>query len=132
MVSSLTFIIPACLACIYRQPVFAIVSFLTTMVSLNYWRDPVPGIRKTADFIVAKLSFFVYFYFAIIKIQWNIFCLCLCLCIFLLLVSFYLSCSFSQKKMKFPHLFLWVYFHFVFHMFVTCGQCMIVILYLYN
>jgi hypothetical protein len=127
--SSITFLIPAVLASVYYQPFFAVVSVITSIVSVNYWRNPVPGIRKTTDLVVAKLSFSLYFSALVVKLQWNsLYCLCLCTNTTLLVLCYALSCWLFDLSP--PQNKNWVYFHFCFHLLVTINQCMVIVLYL--
>jgi hypothetical protein len=39
----------------------AFVAGLTSIVSANFWRNPVPGIRRDIDLVYSKLSFLIFF-----------------------------------------------------------------------
>jgi hypothetical protein len=137
-VSSCLFLIPAILAWHLYQPFFAILSLITSLISINYWRNPVPGIRKNADLIFAKISFAFYFRAMMSKIHFTYIFGLLCVSTCLLVTCYMLSCYFSQKKTRTPSQFQshlntsscvsWVYFHFVFHLLVTCNQCIIILI----
>jgi hypothetical protein len=63
MLSSCLFLFPAMYALIICKMYFyAIVSIITSLVSINYWRHADYGrISRTVDLIVAKVSFAIYF-----------------------------------------------------------------------
>lgn len=61
VLSSATFCIPAVLT-FFRTPWlwWLMVSYTTTsIVSINYWRDPMPGARRNADIYTAHSSFVI-------------------------------------------------------------------------
>jgi hypothetical protein len=44
-----------------RKRFMAVVNGCTSLVSMNYWRKPVKGVRQTMDFTLAKTNFVLHF-----------------------------------------------------------------------
>lgn len=121
MISSCFFLIPGIYACKVSSYLYFLVSFITTAVSINYWRDAVEGHRRTADLVTAKVSFSIYFISG---------CLCVrdlhllmigipgCCCIVL--------CYLMSNRYWDLDSPLWVYFHMAFHLFVALEQYLII------
>lgn len=65
VLSSAGFSIPACYAFYKKQYTFAILSFVTSCVSIAFWIHPVDGFRRDLDLIMSKVSFSIYFVSAI-------------------------------------------------------------------
>lgn len=61
MTTSGLFIVPALLGIYKKEYFLSSVSFITTIASFNYWRDPIPGTRKNIDLIVSKSAGLIYF-----------------------------------------------------------------------
>lgn len=59
VLSSTWFVVPG-VAALFRRPCrwwFTLVFVGAALVSVNYWRDPVPGPRRNADLYTAKAAF---------------------------------------------------------------------------
>ena len=114
IVSSCFFLIPGCYAFNNSLHFYGIVSFVTTAISINYWRHAVEGWRRTADLWTAKISFAVYFVTGccfLRDLQVLAFGIPGCV---LILVCYYLSSQHWEKDS-----WMWVYFHMLFHLFVA-------------
>lgn len=48
---------------------YTAVSTITSIVAVNYWRHAIKGYRRTADLIIAKLSFTVYFVIGLMYVR---------------------------------------------------------------
>mmetsp|Transcript_16175 Transcript_16175/g.15523 ORF Transcript_16175/g.15523 Transcript_16175/m.15523 type:complete len:191 (+) Transcript_16175:355-927(+) len=120
VLSSCFFLIPACYALCNGFYIHFVISVITSLVSINYWRCAVPGWRASLDFFVAKLSFVIYFITGFLNIKdtatlviaWPV-----CGCI----VLFY---SFSNKMWD-KDCFTWVFYHMSFHLFVAIEQIVV-------
>ena len=103
VVTSALFMIPT-----YRKrkknKLLAAADLTTSLVSMNYWRNPQPGIRRTTDFAVAKGNFALHHIVAKPK---NIY--------FDLLI---VPCWYMSKRNG-EH---WVKWHGLFHLAVTAGM----------
>jgi hypothetical protein len=114
VVSSCFFLAPGIYAFSNSLYPYGILSFITTVISVNHWRNPIMGLRRTADLITAKVSFAIYFVsgcFFVRDIQllgWGI-PGCAGIILF-----YFLSNKFSSS-----HPNIWVYFHMLFHLFVA-------------
>lgn len=124
LISSCFFLVPAFYAAFHRQRIYAVLSFLTVIFSLNYWRKGcISGFRRNCDIFMARLSGLTYmisglfflFYSTRISIT-VVFLLDL-----ILLVSFYImSChSFHKKKQN------WYIYHVFFHFFASFGKLVV-------
>jgi hypothetical protein len=106
VVTSALFMIPA-----FRKrkknKILAVADFTTSIVSMNYWRNPVPGFRRSLDFAVAKSNFVIHHIVA----RPNNIPLDL-----LIVPCWYMS---KQKGKN------WVTWHAMFHVAVTAGMCFV-------
>jgi hypothetical protein len=121
MVSSCFFLIPGGYGFANNLMFFGFVSFVTTAVSINFWRYAIDGPRRTADLITAKASFVIYFISGCIFVRNTIILIVAipgCLGIFLF---YYLSNLYWNKDSP-----TWVYFHMLFHLFVAFEQFLVV------
>jgi hypothetical protein len=57
VISSHFFLVPAYIAYKNSYYGYATISLITTIVSVNFWRNPIPGFRRNLDLVVAKISF---------------------------------------------------------------------------
>ena len=117
MISSMFFLIPGYYALKRHLFFYFVTSTVTSIISVNYWRNAVPGLRKMLDLIVAKASFGIYFATGILKIRdmytllyaWP---LCMAISLF-----YYLSNrSWDNNSGS------WVIFHMIFHLCVALEQ----------
>lgn len=121
VISSIFFLIPGLYALMYGVNHLALLSCITTLISINYWRDAVDGWRRHADLVIAKLSFCIYFITGVVHIRdWHI------LLVgwpntFLMLGAYYLSNILWQQQSAY-----WIYCHMAFHLFVSIGQLIVV------
>jgi hypothetical protein len=61
VISSACFLLSGVIAFMNNIWVFVVISFITSCVSMNHWRDVQKGPRRTADLICAKISFLIFF-----------------------------------------------------------------------
>ena len=120
MFSSCFFLIPGGYAIFEALYFYAAVSFVTTIVSVNYWRHAVEGFRRTADLWTAKLSFAIYFISGCFFIR-NLNLLVIGIPGCCLIILFY-NLSIRYWNLDSP---LWVYFHMIFHVFVALEQFLV-------
>lgn len=121
VVSSCFFLFPCCYASFVDLPLYSAVSFVTTVVSANYWRHAVEGVRRNADLVVAKVSFVIYcasgFWYAR---DWEVYSIGLP-ALAGIGVCYYLSNRYWERDL--PH---WVYFQMFFHFFVALEQALVI------
>jgi len=123
-ISSLFFLIPSIYAGIYYIYSLSVLSIITTIISINYWREPKLGWRRDMDLIFAKISFVIYFFYGLHNIQNMILCnnaLTLYFSIVMIIVFYNLSNYFWISNNA-----NWLYFHIIFHMFVVFGQLTVI------
>ena len=58
--TSACFLIPAAKGFKKGKRVLPIVNTATSLVSMNYWRDPKPGWRREVDYALAKTNFAIH------------------------------------------------------------------------
>ena len=121
IVSSCFFLFPGYYAFRENLPFHGVVSIVTTIVSANYWRHAVEGMRRNVDLIVAKVSFMIYcisgFWFAR---DWRLYAIGVpgmigiggC---------YYLSNNYWDRDLP-----GWVYFQMLFHIFVAFEQALVI------
>ena len=121
VVSSCFFLIPGAYAFSTDLPLYGIVSTVTTLVSANYWRHAVEGMRRNADLITAKVSFAIYcisgFYY---MRDWRLFAVGIPgVCG----IGFFYYMANRYWGLDSPY---WVYFHMLFHLFVALEQALVI------
>ena len=121
VISSCFFLIPGIYAVMYKVYHLALLSAITTAISINYWRDAVDGWRRNDDLLVAKVSFVIYFVTGVVHIRdWHI-----------LVVGWpntalmLLSYTIANWQWSIGSEY-WIYFHMAFHLFVSLGQLIVV------
>jgi len=102
VVTSALFMIPAIRN--RKNRVRSTVDAVTSIVSINYWRNPTPGIRRSVDFSVAKSNFILHHLWA--KPKYILFDLILVPC-------------WWMSKQQGPR---WVVWHGLFHISSTVGM----------
>jgi hypothetical protein len=115
--SSCFFLIPGYCALLYGLYFYLATSVVTTIVSVNYWRNAVPGWRRWCDLFVAKLSFLIYFCTGLIYIK-NHQILFIAWPICGGIIMFY----FLSNRMWKRGCHTWVFYHMMFHLFVAVEQ----------
>ena len=121
MISSCFFSIAGVYAAFSYLYLHSIVSIITTFVSVNYWRYAVNGARRTADLIISKVSFLIYFISGCIFVRdWFHLIVSISLCVGII-VLYKLSCHYWDQDSP-----SWVHFHFTFHICVAFQQYLIV------
>jgi hypothetical protein len=86
------------------------VSFLTTCVSVCYWRNPIESPRKNADLLLSKKSGVTYFLYGSFVAPTQEKIICGIATLVFMLYSYYLSCTFYRE-----HNPLWIPFLMAFH-----------------
>lgn len=112
--SSLFFLIPSLYAFNNNLKYYGLLSLLTSIISINFWRNAIDGFRRKLDAVFAKVSFMIYFItgfnyiddFTVYITAWII-CVGIILC-------FYLSHRQWDKDKE-----SWIIFHMLFHFFVA-------------
>lgn len=115
--SSLFFLIPGCYAAANQLYFYFVVSFITTAVSINYWRHAIDGPRRHWDLFTAKASFVIYFISGCFFVR-DVMQLTVGIPGCLLIIIFYnLGLHYWNKDSPY-----WVYFHMGFHFWVAFEQ----------
>ena len=119
VISSHFFLVPAYIAFKNSYYGYATISLITTIVSVNFWRNPIPGFRRNLDLVVAKISFTIYFLNGLSNVlnnRTNIVSSNLPA----ILICYYASNVLSKYNL--PE---WTIFHFMFHFFVAYEQILV-------
>ena len=121
ILSSCCFFSSGIIAAINGIWVYFIVSLITTIVSVNHWRDVRKGPRRTMDLVGAKVSFLIFFLSGCFSIQvyflWTVAVPIVGAMIFL----YYISNRLRNQGIQY-----WVYVHFIFHLLVAGEQAIVV------
>lgn len=64
VLSSTLFMIPAIRGFRKRKRLLPILNTATSLVSMNYWRNPTPGSRRQVDYLLAKTNFVIHHLYA--------------------------------------------------------------------
>lgn len=130
--SSLFFLLPAAITAYYDCSAttstsddvliyYGILSVVTSIISFNYWRDAIDGVRRSLDLITAKISFVIYFVTGCMYMKDNVYLLTVAIPICILIaVCFSLSSVYWNNGSIY-----WVYLHMMFHFFVALEQMMV-------
>ena len=122
MISSCFFLLPGFYALSHGLTLYFATSAVTTVASINYWRDAVPGWRRTSDMIIAKVSFLIYFLTGLYRIK-DAAILYLAWPICFLIIYCYMS---SNRLWKLDS-HLWIFSHMCFHYFVAVEQYIVLV-----
>ena len=118
--SSCFFIIPSVYAFMNYQHFYAITSLLTSICSINYWRDARYCYRRSTDLVMAKISFTIYFINGCYYTALNGYGLMICKLFGLILSLFYfyyMSCNTASTCVN-----IWYKYHMMFHFVILCGM----------
>ena len=120
VVSSCFFLIPGFYAFYNDLSFYGLVSALTTLASVNYWRFAVEGWRRSADLVIAKVSFATYFISGLLFIR-DLRALAIGIpgCV-MIIFCYHLSHRYWDEDSG-----TWVYFHMLFHLFVALEQFLV-------
>jgi hypothetical protein len=99
---------------------YAVVSFVTTVVSINYWRHAIDGYRRTADLITAKASFVIYFVSGCLFIR-DVSLLAIGIVGCASIIFFYNLANMSWNNDE----SIWVAYHMMFHLSVAFEQYLV-------
>ena len=117
VLSSLFFCVPGLYAISSSLFSFAFLSFVTTAVSINYWRNATAGARRQADLLVAKVSFVLYFFSGLYFVR-ELRLFAVGIPILIAIVGCYMQ-SLALWERDSP---TWKYFHAGFHLAVALEQ----------
>lgn len=122
IMSSCFFIFPGYYAYSEGLNLHLVTSAVTTLASINYWRNAVPGWRRTTDMLIAKMSFLIYFSTGIYHIEEAmVFRIAWLICFVIAM------CYFSSNKLWGEDSHLWIFSHMSFHFFVALGQYIVLV-----
>ena len=119
--SSCLFMIPSYYAYIRQFYIYSIILLITTLVSINYWRDATYSWRRTLDLYVAKLTVTVFVSNGVYSIRHIPSIIIGYTSVFPLIYCYYLSDKYYKANNPY-----WVLCHCVFH-FVLSYETMLVI-----
>ena len=120
LLSTSLFTIPILYGYYNKKYLLSTTSLVSMMVSLNYWRNPISGTRKTTDVIISKIATAIYFFHGYNNIHGAIFRIFgytngLCM------ISLYnVSCILYQLKSD-----TWEYYHILFHISTIIGKMIV-------
>ena len=116
--SSLTFLLPFYYAYLNKIYSLCIISLLVSIISTGHWYKVDNFTLRIMDLIMAKLGFGVYLLELILYCEVRMFEIFF---VNMLFIFYYLSNTrLTNEKND------WVYYHFIFHMFVTIDQIIII------
>ena len=119
--SSSFFIIPAIYAYRCELPGYAVLLVLTSLISMNYWRNATHGWRRNLDLVFAKISFVVFVSNGIIYVRTWPYVLTGYPGLLVLLYCYYMSNTKHQVGDN-----DWYKYHVLFHAIMTYEQCIII------
>ena len=120
VITSCFFLIPGYYAFTIRFYYYAVLSFITTAVSINYWRHAADDYCRTSDMIIARLSFTIYFLYGCLFLKdSNLLVIGIVGCLSIML-SYALSTRYWYRDES-----IWVVYHMLFHLSVACEQFLV-------
>ena len=122
--TSFLFIVSGVYAYQYHLYWYSLVLLLNTILSVNFWRNPVYGFRRNLDIYFAKFSFCVFFingvyYTKFLNTLYNL--------LVLQLICFYIVAQYLSDIKKD---YTWYRYHAIFH--VYCLICQLIVLHSIN
>jgi len=119
--SSSLFLIPAIYAYQNKLYVCSLISILTSLFSINYWRKATnKSWRKQMDLVFSKISFIIFTYKGVIYVTKGSILITGYSNVLAIMYFYYLSEKlFAEKN---PN---WVKYHAIFHLLVTYGQLIV-------
>ena len=116
--SSLTFLLPFYYAYLNKIYFLSIISLIVSIISTGHWYKVDNFTLRIMDLIMAKIGFGVYLSMLILYTEVRMFEIFF---VNMLFLFYYLSNNrLTNEKND------WVYYHFIFHMFVTIDQIIII------
>jgi hypothetical protein len=123
VLSSLLFLVPAVYSYINGQLLITCILIITTILSVNFWRDARYTWRRIIDRTYAKMTFVYFAVNGFLYVTWLPFLIMGCIGSFGLIYCYYMSnkhCS-SMNKNE-----VWCKYHIAFHFITICTQLMII------
>jgi len=94
---------------------------VTSLVSINYWRNPVPSLRKTGDLICSKICFVIMVYHGVRYVTYPPYLIVGYPLLVIMVSSFLLSNWLHGRGSRY-----WYISHVVFHLSIVANKTMIV------
>ena len=120
ILSSCLFIIPAIYSYYNNLYIYSLILVLTTIISINFWRDATYSWRRIMDRIFAKIAFMFFFINGIIYITYFPFIILSYLGLVATIWCYYLSNKYCGKDS------IWWKYHVIFHSIITCLQLLVI------
>ena len=121
VISSSLFLIPAVYSLYKGLYLWSFLLCMTTLISVNYWRDAEIGWRRDLDLWFAKFIFCTFCAAMVYYVEYVPYAAFGYTALFLVLFLYYKS----VQSYYYQHEHWWVY-HALFHVFLTLEQCIIV------
>lgn len=121
VLSSYFFIIPSYYAYINKLYLHSIILFLTSVISVNYWKKATYSWRRNMDLIFSKFSFIVFVSNGIFYVRRLHYVIIGYSGLIFLLYFYYLSIKLSELKNN-----NWYKYHFGFYLIMTFEQIIII------
>jgi hypothetical protein len=112
IVSSSCFIAAGCYGCYLKLYWIGAYNCFTGLVSMNHWRMPMYGIRRTIDIYNARVYFCIYVYLVFTYINDTKLKIISYLLMLNSLMLFHMSDMFREPEIKYKY---WYRYHFMFH-----------------
>ena len=123
VLSSLFFFMASVYGFINNQLLYGIISLITSIVSVNFWRDATYSYRRCLDLITARISFIIFFFSGSYYASQNKHDLILFVWFSVVLLSIY--CYYLSHKtydVEDPKNNRWYKYHAMFHFLCFCGM----------
>jgi hypothetical protein len=121
VLSSLLFLIPGVYSYINGQYMISFSLIISTILSINFWRDARYTWRRIIDRTYAKFSFLYFFITGILYVTWLPLLIMGYMGLFGLIYCYYMSNKHCHNKNE-----VWWKYHIAFHFITICTQIMII------
>lgn len=119
VVSSCFFLVPSVYGYVNQQYFYGTVSLMTSLCSINFWRNANYSYRRTIDHIMAKISFLIYLISGFHYITFVPFLINAYGVLFAILYCYYMSNN-SNNTNK------WWKYHMMFHLLISYNKMIII------
>ena len=119
VVSSCFFLIPTFYGYTHKEYVYSSISLITSLCSINFWRDANYSYRRVIDHITAKVSFVIYLKKGFQIIIYKPYLFISYGNLIGLLYCYYMSNKCSETD-------IWWKYHMMFHLLVACNKIILI------
>lgn len=115
VLSSLFFLVPSIYGYRRNKYLLANTALITSLCSVNFWRDATYCYRRSADLIIGKIAFIIYMVQGVKYVTWTPFVVTGYTALAGLIYCYYMSNKHADSE-------LWWKYHMMFHLLISYNQ----------